>query len=197
MVGTVSVQPSTACARPTGTVTWMSAPSREKKGSGSTARLTYRWPAAPPRSPASPWPGSRMVTPVSTPGGTATCTARGRRAVPAPPHDRHGFLIVTPSPPHARHVTSAAKKPFCMACCPLPLHTAHVAGLLAPPSAEPLPPHGSHGDATSTLTVREQPFTASMKLSGSVVSKSRPRRDAARQGLAGDPCAGSHPRLQY
>jgi hypothetical protein len=72
---TSTLEPSSTCAIVTGTSTWMSTPLRLKYGSGSTSISTNRSPGGAPFGPSAPWPDSRTVVLVSTPGGISTVTA--------------------------------------------------------------------------------------------------------------------------
>jgi len=68
-----------------------SAPSRAKSGFGAILTVIRTSPLRPP-GPASPCPLSRILDPLSTPGGTLTSTFRRRRTSPLPRQVGHGSV---------------------------------------------------------------------------------------------------------
>jgi len=87
-----------------------------------------------------------MVIPLSTPGGTDTSTVFLRLAVPLPPHDVHGSLMVRPAPEQRVHVVRTSKNPFDMWTSPVPLHAGQTDGWER--LALPVPSHELHVSCT-------------------------------------------------
>lgn len=138
--------PSTASITETVTDDFRSAPSRSKRGSGFTRTVTYRSPAACPRSPASPWPCNRSCCPSSMPAGMSTETVSVFDVRPSPLHSLHGVSGIDPEPWQSPQTVRCCTEPkidcATRVTCPVPPHVLHV--VIFEPFAAPLPPHVSH-----------------------------------------------------
>ena len=102
-VGTSTSAPLIASATVIGTSTSKWSPLRRKTGDSLTLQTTYRSPAGPPRTPASPLPGRRIFEPSLTPAGMLTRYFLSSRSRPAPAHVGHGSSITVPEPPQREH----------------------------------------------------------------------------------------------
>ena len=102
-VGTSTSAPRIASATVIGTSTSKLSPLRLKIGDSLTCVTTYRSPAGPPRTPASPLPGRRIFEPSLTPAGMFTRYFLSSRSRPAPEQVGHGSSITVPEPPQREH----------------------------------------------------------------------------------------------
>src|SRR3989442_6168549 len=120
------LEPSSACARFTGTVHTMSSPSRRKNRSGSTCSITTTSPF-----PFVPCPRRRNFMPSSVPAGTVSTRRFSTRTSPLPPHARHPSESTPPLPLHIGHGRLTAQPPHPNQIAPTPPHSRH-GGNVAP-----------------------------------------------------------------
>src|SRR5213595_3219035 len=109
-VFTLILEPSSACARFTGTVQTMSSPSRRKNRSGSTCSTTTTSPF-----PFVPCPRRRSLVPSSVPAGTVIIRRFSTRTSPLPPQVWHRSEGTRPLPRHTGHGGFAVNRP-CPVC---------------------------------------------------------------------------------
>src|SRR3569623_1076446 len=162
-VGTSSSPPRAAVMKLMGTSQYRLLSSRVKIGCSLTFTYTYKSPAGPPCSPASPSPASRMRSPLSTPGGIFTCRVLCSWTRPWPWQLAHGSLITLPLPRQRGQVCCSEKKPCCIRTWPTPPQVVQVTGLL--PLAAPEPAHTAQSTSIGTRIFTAVPCTASSRLS--------------------------------
>src|SRR5437762_4054620 len=150
-VFTLILEPSSACARFTGTVQTMSSPSRRKNRSGSTCSTTTTSPF-----PFVPCPRRRSLVPSSVPAGTVITRRFSTRTSPLPPQVWHRSEGTRPLPRHTGHGRFTANPPCPNEITPRPRHSGHVDSVA--PGAAPLPLQVGHtsaiGNVTGTLPPR-------------------------------------------
>src|SRR5215210_4786957 len=177
-VGTSTSAPRIASVTVIGTSTSKLSPLRRKTGDSSTRQTTNRSPGGPPRSPASPLPGSRIRDPSLTPGGMLTLYFLSSRVRPSPWQVWHGCSITVPEPPHWWHGRVIENRPWPSDSTPRPLQTGHTTGFV--PGSAPVPRHVGQAAWVATDTGTCAPSTACSKDSETVVSRSCPRSAAGR-----------------
>src|SRR2546430_2645850 len=142
---TLILEPSSACARFTGTVHTMSSPSRRKNRSGSTCSITTTSPF-----PFVPCPRRRNFVPSSVPAGTVSTRRFSTRTSPLPPQVRHRSEGTRPLPRHTGHGRFTAKPPCPNEITPRPRHSGQVDSVA--PGAAPLPLQVGHTSAIGSVT---------------------------------------------
>src|SRR3954469_15311453 len=192
-VGTVSVVPSEASAKVTGTVRARSSPLRLNSGCSATWTTTNRSPGGPPRRPGAPLPGSRMRWPSLTPAGMRTVMVRVWVVMPLPPQVGHGSSTTWPVPRQLRHGSEKANAPRLRLVTPAPWQTGQVCGTV--PGLAPLPLQVGHVPGLCIRSGTVTPSTASSHERVASVSTSCPRAgpDAAWLRDRADPGAPAAP----
>src|SRR5436190_19670560 len=89
--------------------------------------MRYRSPDEPPLIPACPFPATRTLDPLSTPGGMLTRMVSCFGSVPRPLHCGQGARKC-PSPPQAGHREENFMYPRERSTCPVPLHSWQIFG---------------------------------------------------------------------
>src|SRR5882757_10514347 len=146
-------------------------PSRLKKGCSSTRTVIYKSPAAPPATPAFPFPATRSRDPDATPCGILTSTASERLKRPSPRQVGHAFFN-RPVPPQRLHVRLNFIAPAICVTVPLPSHS----GQTATPLPElPVPWHVSHVSCREIFSFTCVPRMDCQKSTFKPYSKSAPR----------------------
>src|SRR5437773_172781 len=120
-VFTLILEPSSACARFTGTVQTMSSPSRRKNRSGSTCSTTTTSPF-----PFVPCPRRRSLVPSSVPAGTVITRRFSTRTSPLPPQVWQRSEGTFPLPRHTGHGRFTANPPCPNETTPRPRHSGQV-----------------------------------------------------------------------
>src|SRR5918998_6223154 len=147
-VGTSTSAPRIASATLIGTSTSKLSPLRRNTGDSVTWQTTYRSPDGPPRSPASPLPGSRIREPSFTPAGMFTRYFLSSRSRPWPAHVGHGSSITVPEPLQRLHGRVIENRPWPWDSTPRPWHTGQTMGSV--PGSAPVPRHVGHGVCVET-----------------------------------------------
>src|SRR5918999_2036241 len=168
-VGTSTSAPRSASATLIGTSTSTLSPLRRNTGDSVTWQTTYRSPGGPPRSPASPLPGSRIREPSFTPAGMFTRYFLSSRSRPWPAHVGHGSSITVPEPPQREHGRVIENTPWLSGSTPRPWHTGHTIG--AVPGRAPVPRQVEQGACVETDTGTCAPSTAWSNDSETVVPR--------------------------
>src|ERR671923_443471 len=177
-VGTSTSAPRSASATVIGTSTSKLSPLRRNTGDSLTCVMTYRSPAGPPRSPASPFPGRRIREPSLTPAGMLTRYFLSSRSRPTPPQVGHGSSITVPEPPQREHGRVMENTPWPCDSTPRPWQTGQTIGEV--PGRAPVPRQVLQAAYVATDTGTCAPSTACSNDSETVVSRSRPRSAAGR-----------------
>ncbi len=162
-----------ACATLMLTAHETSIPSREKKRSGSTWKLTIRSPASAPPLPRGPCPLRRIFEPLSVPGGTVIITRFSTRTSPAPAQVPQRWDAILPLPRHAGHGRLTENPPCPKETVPVPWHSPQVARVA--PAAAPDPPHVGHASVTGTMMGTLPPSAATRSGIETTVSTLSPR----------------------
>src|SRR5215207_1347220 len=177
-VGTSTSAPRIASVTVIGTSTSKLSPLRRKTGDSSTRVITNRSPGGPPRSPASPLPGSRIREPSLTPAGMLTLYFLSSRVRPSPWQVWQGCSMTVPEPPQRVHGRVIENRPWPSDSTPRPLQTGHTIGEV--PGSAPVPRQVLHAAWVATETGTCAPSIAWSNDSDTVVSRSRPFSVAGR-----------------
>src|SRR5918992_2445623 len=177
-VGTSTSAPRIASATVIGTSTSKLSPFGLNTGDSLTWQTTYRSPDGPPRRPASPFPGSRILEPSFTPAGMFTRYFLSSRSRPWPAQVGHGSSITVPEPPQREHGRVIENTPWLSGSTPRPWQTGQTIG--AVPGRAPVPRQVLQGVCVATVTGTCAPSTAWSNDSDTVVSRSFPRSAAGR-----------------
>src|SRR5919198_2903928 len=129
-------------------------------------------PGAPPFSPASPLPLSRIFVPSLTPGLIFTVYVLMRRSRPEPWHFGHGCSMTVPLPRQRGHGCDSANRPWLSAITPRPRHSGQTVG--AVPGFAPEPPHSRQAVSRLTGSVVSTPRSESSNERLSSTSTSEP-----------------------
>ena len=135
MVGTSIFAPSAASTIVTGTLMWMSSPTRWNSLCPLTLMIRYRSPAGAPSVPALPLPASRIRCPSRVPALMRNSSGSRFVSTPAPSHVLHSFCTL-PLPPQRGHwMLNFIRPPICVTW-PDPWHSGH--SIAPPTTARPL-----------------------------------------------------------
>src|SRR3954447_6960125 len=114
-----------------------------------------------------------MRLPSLTPAGTLTLLRLVCWVRPEPPQVGQGSSMIWPEPPHCEQGWLIENRPWPWFSTPRPSQRGQVVGEV--PGLAPLPWHVAHRAALGTVTLIWAPLIAWSKLSGTSVSRSRPR----------------------
>ena len=128
-VGIVYVLPSSASVSFTFKLIRISFPLRTKSLCGRTCIFIYKSPAVPPCT-ASPFPVSRIISPLSIPAGIVSLISSCFCRTPLPLQFLQGVFGIFPIPLHSLHSRALVKVPNIerrVSCTePLPLQVPHI-----------------------------------------------------------------------
>ena len=147
MPSILTVVPTMASRESTRTSQKRSSPWRSKTSLASTSMRTTRSPAASPRTPASPLPGTVSDWPEWMPAGISTSTVSREGVLPWPSQVSHGLSTTLPEPPHSGQTLWDCIWPkivrWTSTTRPVPLQRVQVVSW--PPSPTPVPSQSSQG----------------------------------------------------